>query len=188
MFNELDDTWPKHDCFNTQFSNLMKTTGALLKDGADPKSATFKPFSDLKAHFEQLAPQSPPDPKLKKQPKSGFTKKTEHLIKKMDPLADEVMSVLGVVRDIQSNTARIKEIYAGLGNLGQQVLGLPPLSRAIALTIVDAEGEPNESYTCLADKNELDKDIKVGVMVWAMLEAKVTKSLAVWLATEIHAV
>jgi hypothetical protein len=97
MFDELTAHWPKHSCFDAQYRALQAKVLPIIKAGADPASAMFKPFADLKERMGALAlskslpaPQeNPPVPAA-----SGKAARIEHFIKRMDPM-DEELSLIG---------------------------------------------------------------------------------------------
>ncbi|OHD02042.1 MAG: hypothetical protein A2885_08695 [Sphingopyxis sp. RIFCSPHIGHO2_01_FULL_65_24] len=153
----------------------------------------FKPFADLAKTFgfniDEMESVSASKQRFSQKKKvSQPVKVEEHTIKRMDPIAGEVVSIVGVIRDRQTATSKIENIYAKLGQLGHKMFGLPPKTRAVHITVIDNEGEPNESYTCIGDAQLLGKSLTLGVMVWVRLEAKVTPSVSAWVIAEIHAI
>jgi hypothetical protein len=188
MFNDVNSDWHKHRCFDRQYQRLVERVLPIIKEGSDPKAATFQPFADLKEAFSELAPgpdgSTRPPPRRQNSPQ--VNRKDEHTIKRMDPFDGELVTLVGVVRELAKGTDRQRELYGKLGNLGLQLLNLPPASRAVALTIFESSDEPNESYTCIADNRSLEKSIKPGVMVWVRLAGHATKGVSVWVVEEIH--
>jgi len=188
MFDALGGSWPKHACFNNQYNALVAKVMPILGAGADPASATFKPFADLKSKFEgglakakmakkAIVPPPPPSP---------AAEKTEHVVKRMDPMEGEEISFIGVVREKQSATSKLKSLYAALGSIGIKAFELPSEKNAVQITVVEASGEPNESYSAVADRSSLDSSVAVGVMVWVRMKGKVVPSAASWVILEIQ--
>jgi hypothetical protein len=188
MFDSLGGDWPRHDCFNTEYRKLVGVVKPILDGGADPRSATFAPFAALRDRLDpgrlSTGPTglSEPRAKLFEHRKPAI----EHVIKTMTPIEGEApVFFLGVVRERERNTARIQQVYGAVGEVGVKLLGLPARPRALQLTIVDADGEPNESYTGIADDGLLDPGVRPGVMVGATFKACVGPSVSTWLITEI---
>lgn len=173
MFEQLGDDWPKHDCFHTQYRKLTARVMPILGAGADPQSATFKPFQDLKKHFGDAATGGVnPLPPMEEAPAApdDDAASPESWIKRMDPM-DESVSLIARVHDVQQKTRHIATLYESLGDIGRKLLGLPAESRARQITLVDCEGIPHESYTAIVDKERL-AGIEAGVMVWANLQGR----------------
>lgn len=186
MFDELGNGWPRHSCFYHAYSALKSKVLPILHAGADPTSGAFKPFADLKDKFDPKG-QSPTvdSPPAKNDGTKSGKILVEHIIKKMSPIAGDHQFFIGVVRAKETKSAAIDAAYAALGDVGQKVFDLPARSNAIQLTIVDAQGEPNESYTGIIDRKTLDKGVAIGVMVGATFKACVSPSASLWLITEI---
>jgi hypothetical protein len=189
MFDELSDHWPKHSCFDAQYNALKANLLPIIKAGADPASAMFKPFADLKEQMGALAlsksipaPQENPPATVA----SSKAARTEHFIKRMDPM-DEELSFVGIVREQISETSKLRAVYAGIGELGQKMLGLPAVSKVLQITVVDTRDEPHESYTCLVDKGKMESAIKTGAMVFVLIKGYVIPS-PVWIVKEINTI
>jgi hypothetical protein len=181
--------WPKHSCFDAQYRALEAKVLPIIKAGADPASGTFKPFAGLKERMGALAlskglpapHENPPAPAA-----SSKAARAEHFIKRMDAM-DEELSLIGIVRELIGDTSKLRAVYAGIGELGQKVLGLPAASKVVQVTVVDTRDEPHESYTCLVDKGKMEPAIKPGVMVFVLLKGYITPS-PVWIVKEINAI
>lgn len=189
MFDELREDWPKHSCFDTEYKALIATVLPMLKAGADPVSATFRPFADLKERMGALA-RSENLPALQEAPPAPVTgskaERIEHFTKRMDPM-DEELSFIGIIRDQIADTAKLRSVYDGIGDLGQKMLGLPVVSKALQITIVDTQDEPHESYTGLVDKGKMDPDIQTGMMVFVQIKGYSVPG-PVWIVKEINAI
>jgi hypothetical protein len=188
MFDQLSADWPKHSCFDHRYRELAAKVLPIIKAGADPRSAMFQPFADLKAMLGS-AELSQAKPSANTPVTSVIEKKDspeKHSIKTMDPMSGEELTFIGVVRERQPSTSRIKELYKRLGGMGRKAFGLPAEQDAVQITIVDAGGEPNESYTCIAHRRRIDTSLTVGVMAWVRMEAKVAHSNSAWVVKEIH--
>src|SRR5215211_6380046 len=48
MFDDLGGHWPKHSCFDAQYRELVAKVMPTIRAGADPRSAMFRPFAELK--------------------------------------------------------------------------------------------------------------------------------------------
>jgi hypothetical protein len=194
MFDAVGAPWPKHDCFNQQYRALKARVLPILKKGADPRSAMSQPFAELGEMFgievaDGLGDIAQPAPHRPKTPKQPAPAKQSHSIKRMEPVAaGEEVSVIGIIRERGAQTACMKALYAALGALGRKLFRLPASGRAIQLTIVDVEGEPNESYSCIADAGIVDRSLTKDVMVWVRLIGNVAPSASAWVVKEIHAV
>lgn len=193
MFDELGEGWPQHSCFHHEYRRLRERVLPILKAGADPKSATFQPFAELKKLLDPVGAHPPSegrDPSRDGKsidPRTAPTTK-EHVIKRMDPMPDEKITFIGVIRERHSGTARIKELYATLGTIGRKMLNLPSERNAVQLTIVDTEGEPQESYSGIADGSRLERGLTEGVMVWVEMVGKVYPSASAWVITDVHGI
>ena len=190
MLDEVGNGWPKHNCFDHQFAQLSEKVLPILKAGANPSSATFKPFADLKDHFSDLAPlpeDAPNSVRDDKPSPEAPIPKDSHYIKRMEAFEGETMDIIGIVRDISKSTKKIAALFAALGDVGRQLFRLPPANRTASVTIVDNSGEPNESYTCIMDRRNLDRSIAPGAIVFASLEGHAHGEHRVWLVKHISA-
>lgn len=189
MFNELGAPWPQHLCFDEQYRALRKQVLEPLQTAASPKSGTFHAFQILKDYFETSdtavpATGSDPAPAVV----APVPQRDESLpaIKSMGPFAGDEQSFIGVIRERLADSARLDELYGGLGAVGVRTLGLPPRSQALQLTIVDTRGPPQESFTCVVDRKVLGPSLGLGVMAFANLKAKSAPSALFWLATSVE--
>jgi hypothetical protein len=189
MFDELSDHWPKHSCFDAQYRALEAKVLPIIKAGADPGSAMFKPFADLKERMSALAlSESLPAPRENPPAPAASSKAARigHFIKRMDAM-DEELSLIGIVRELTGDTSKLRAVYAGIGEFGQKMLGLPAASRVLQITVVDTLDEPHESYTCLVDRGKMEPAINDGVMVFVQIKGYVIPS-PVWIVNEINAI
>jgi hypothetical protein len=137
--------------------------------------------SRLAAEIVPGVAEPPPTPSL-----SPPVTRTPHTIKRMDPIEGEPPQFfLGVVREKLRDTDSIRNLYMAMGQIGLKTYDLPPKTRAIQITVVDTQGEPNESYTGVINGSLLDSGVEIGVMVGATFKPCVTPSAAIWLITEI---
>ena len=102
--------------------------------------------------------------------------------KKISPVDGQAMELLAVVRDVHSNTRRIRAIEA-LSHLGRQLLGLERTAY-LQVTLVQNMSRPNESYTALVPSN-LMKGIGLQMMVRATLSARTVGSISEWIVTDL---
>lgn len=194
MFDELGGDWPQHSCFETEYKRLREKVLPILKAGADPASATFRPFAELRERLGPSGASRPPAEDIAKTGEDGGgarpvpEKPSERIIKRMDPMPEETISIVGVIRERHTGTARIRALYAELGALGRKLMGLPAESHAVQLTIVDTQGEPHESYSGIADKTRIEGGLTEGVMVWVRMTGKVYPSASAWVINDIHAI
>lgn len=192
LFDELGPPWPRHDCFTKAVNALKAKVLPVLKAGADPRSATFTPFADLKdllgpALADGRGDGSPIPPASKPSGPGGRPSAKQPVeTKKMGPIAGDIQHFIGIVREMSPKTKMLDQLYAEVGSIGLKAFGLPARRNAVQVTIVDTAGEPYESYTCIADKSRLDRAVKVDVMVGATLRSVATPSLSFWLADELQ--
>jgi hypothetical protein len=67
----------------------------------------------------------------------------------MDPI-DEELSLIGIVREQIRDTSKLRAVYAGIGGLGQKMLGLPAVSKVLQITVLDTWAEPHETNPCFS--------------------------------------
>ena len=190
LFDELGGGWPEHDCEERAAKDGVARAKAILEQGRNAESGTSKPFGGLAKHIEARGVAEPLGAQvepLAKKPAHPEARPAEHVIKLMEPTADgEPCFFIGFVRERAKDTARVKQIYGSVGDLGRAMLGLPPISQALQLTIVDAGGEPNESYTAIADRGLVEKAVAPGALVGVSLIGKIGVSHSFWLIAEIQ--
>ena len=190
MFDDLGPPWPKHSCFDHRYRQLVATVKPILDAGADPRAAMFSPFEELRAMLDpdRLSTRSTKG-ELEGRPaqqSAGITRPI-HTTKRMDPIPGEKEFFIGVVRDLSADTRHLSSLYDALGDIGRSLFGLPSKSKALQVTVVDAGGEPNESYTGVVSRDIVARDIRPGVMVGVTMEAKVAPSASTWVIVEISA-
>jgi hypothetical protein len=150
----------------------------------------FTPFEGLAGLVDHTRLATDVPPGLAEPPPQAFlapsTAGQPHTIKRMDPIAGEPpYFFLGIVREKLKGTASIGQLYAAMGDVGRKTNGLPAQTRAIQITVVDTQGEPNESYTGVIDAERLEPGVTIGVLVGVTFKACVTPSAAAWLISEI---
>jgi len=103
----------------------------------------------------------------------------------MEPIGEEKESFIAVVREKLRNTAYMKAIYVGLGPIGQKILNLPALSKAVQITVHRNDDDPIESYTAIAPASMLT-GVSTHQAVWIGLESREAADKRVWIVTSIE--
>lgn len=187
MFDQLGHPWLQHSCFRNLYRELEARVGPILRDGASSSSATFKPFRDLKDRVTRLAEEkgvSEPNPAP--EPVHPL-RRAENRTKRMDPVSmNEQLQLIGIVREIENDTAFLRSLFE-MGDLGRKLFDLPARMNARQLTIVDAGGLPNESYTAVVSARQLT-GIEPGVTVFSVLCGKIQGPLKAWVVKAIDAI
>lgn len=190
LFDQLGGAWPEHDCERTEAEAGLARARKIIEDGHDPKTGSHRPFEGLDGRVD-LDALSPGDKEqidqLKREASEPVTLRPEHTIKRMDPTAEaEEHFFIGFLRERASGTASIKALYAEIGGVGIKMLGLPAQKDALQLTIIDASGEPNESYTAIADRGLLEGGAQPGKLVGVSLVGRSGSGYRFWLVTDFH--
>ncbi|KIC56986.1 hypothetical protein RM53_10335 [Brevundimonas nasdae] len=190
LFDELGGYWPVHDCERAETEAGLKRARHIIEDGRDAASGSHRPFEGL---HDLIDVDGLPDGERRQvevitgKVKAPATLRPEHAIKPMDPTADgEEHFFIGLMTERESGTARIKRLYAEVGGLGLKMLGLPAQSQAVQITMVDAGGEPNESYTAIADRGRLEGGAQPGKLVGVSLVGRVASGYRFWLVTDLQ--
>ena len=105
-------------------------------------------------------------------------------IKRIDPMAGELRSLLAVVRDLHSSTKRTETVKA-LPEFGSKLFGLNPKMNYWQITLVDNRIRPNESFTALIP-DPLTHGLKHHVMVRVEMSAHVIGDWANWIINDIN--
>lgn len=165
----------------------MARARKIIEKGRDPKTGSHRPFEGLDGRVD-LDSLSPGDreqaDQIKREASEPVTLRPQHTIKRMDPTAEgEEHFFIGFLRERASDTASIKALYAEIGGVGIKMLGLPAHGDALQLTIIDAGGEPNESYTAIADRGMLEGGAHPGKLVGVSLVGRSGSGYRFWLVT-----
>lgn len=166
LFDRLGTPWPKHACGGIGGSGLSGWTAveALRALGA--------PIT--------------PDVMAKIFPGQGLSDRSvrqEITTRKIEPERDSQRSLLAVVRELNQDTKRTRDI-AALPDLGRKLLGLDSRVRYRQITLVNNRVLPNESYTALVP-DRLARGLRRDAMVTVAMRGGVAGEFAVWVVTDI---
>lgn len=179
--------WPLHNCEQAILKGLMKGPGAWLKLGRTSAATHGTPLEVLSGFVATGTGEE-----------TGFTEDGQEFesspvvgptifdVKAMDPMPGEVETFIGVVREVEKETARLKDLYASLGDIGRKLFGLPARSKAIQLTVWRNDDSPVESYTAIVDR-DLAVGLERGGAVWLQIVAKDHAGTSAWVVSAIHA-
>ena len=190
LFDKLGPPWPIHDCEAAATKAGLGRAKTILEEGGSADAGRSRPFEGLSDLIDVGS--LPPGPReeiatLEAEAKKPVTLRPQHNIKQMNPTEDgENSFLIGVLRERVNDAPRVKSLYGVVGDLGLKLLGLPARSRALQVTVIDAGGEPNESYTAVADAGRLEAGAKLGVMVGVSLVGRVGAGYSFWLVQDLQ--
>lgn len=111
--------------------------------------------------------------------KKGRNYKTQQgdMTRKVEPDGDGKLSLLAVVRQMNINTKRAKDVSA-LPVLGRKLLGLDPALCYRQITLVDNTVRPNESYTVII-ADHLTRSFRIGLTVMTEMHGDVAGGFSI---------
>jgi hypothetical protein len=183
FFDDPKPPWPLHDCGSAIVKASMAGAGGWLKAGLDPATGKGTPLEALEGFVatgkgvadhgsgQSVGPSPPVFP-------------AQYDIKAMDPMPGEAESFIGIVRDVLKSSARLDNLYDGLGDVGRKMLNLPPKSAARQITLEKNDLDPVESYTAVLPA-ELADGVSASRMVWVSLEARHAADRSAWLVADL---
>lgn len=172
LFDEIGPPWPKHACAGVGGGGIGGSGlgGWAAVDALRAQGASIT--SDVMAKIF---------------PGHGGSNRNAQLqiaTKRIEPERGKNLPLLAVVRELNQDTRRTKEVEA-ISEIGSKLLGLDPAIRYRQITLVNNRVRPNESYTALVP-DHLARRLKRDAMAMADIRGCVAGGFAVWVVADIN--